>query len=61
MSEVPAADTSQAAPRAARPGLGALGTVVLIVAVLSRTQAIFVPLALAIVIAFAFGPAVRLF
>ena len=61
MSEVPAADTSQAAPRAARPGLGALGTVVLIVAVLSRTQAIFVPLALAIVIAFALGPAVRLF
>jgi predicted PurR-regulated permease PerM len=41
--------------------LGALGTVVLIVAVLSRTQAIFVPLALAIVMAFALGPAVRLF
>jgi len=41
--------------------LGALGTVVLIVAVLSRAQAIFVPLALAIVMAFALGPAVRLF
>ena len=41
--------------------MGALGTVVLIVAVLSRAQAIFVPLALAIVMAFALGPAVRLF
>ena len=34
---------------------------VLIVAVLSRAQAVFVPLALAIVVAFALGPAVRLF
>jgi predicted PurR-regulated permease PerM len=50
-----------AASRGDRPGLGALGTVVLIVAVLSRAQAIFVPLALAIVVAFALGPAVRLF
>jgi predicted PurR-regulated permease PerM len=49
------------APRAARPGLGALGTVVLIVAVLARAEAIFVPLALAIVVAFALGPVVRLF
>lgn len=38
-----------------------LATVVLIVAVLSRAQAIFVPLALTIVVAFALGPAVRLF
>jgi predicted PurR-regulated permease PerM len=38
-----------------------LATVVLIVAVLSRAQAIFVPLALAIVVAFALGPAIRLF
>jgi predicted PurR-regulated permease PerM len=35
--------------------------VVLIVAVLSRAEAIFVPLALAIVVAFALGPAVHLF
>jgi predicted PurR-regulated permease PerM len=41
--------------------LGTLATVVLIVAVLSRAQAIFVPLALAIVVAFALGPVVRLF
>ena len=61
MNAVPPEYPSQAAPRAARAGLGALGTVVLIVAVLSRTQAIFVPLALAIVMAFALGPAVRLF
>ena len=60
MSAAPPEQTSQAAPRGARPGLGALATVVLIVAVLSRTQAIFVPLALAIVMAFALGPAVRL-
>ncbi|HTB61144.1 MAG TPA: AI-2E family transporter [Polyangia bacterium] len=50
----------QAASRPDRPGLGALVTVVLIVAVLSRAQAIFIPLALAIVVAFALGPAVRL-
>ncbi len=41
--------------------MGALGTIVLIVAVLARAQAIFVPLALAIVVAFALRPAVRLF
>jgi predicted PurR-regulated permease PerM len=39
--------------------LGALATVVLLVAVLSRAQTILVPLALAIVVAFALGPAVR--
>ncbi|HSY41821.1 MAG TPA: AI-2E family transporter, partial [Polyangia bacterium] len=50
-----------AASRPDRPGLGALATVVLIVAVLARAQAVFVPLALAIVVAFALGPAVRLF
>ena len=50
-----------AASRTDRPGLGALCTAVLIVAVLSRAQAIFVPLALAVVVAFALGPAVRLF
>jgi predicted PurR-regulated permease PerM len=43
-----------------RPSLGALATVVLIVAVLSRAQTILVPLALAVVMAFALGPAVRL-
>jgi predicted PurR-regulated permease PerM len=48
-------------PRADRPSLGALATIVLIVAVLSRAQTILVPLALAIVVAFALGPAVRLF
>jgi predicted PurR-regulated permease PerM len=49
------------ASRADRPVWGTLATVVLIVAVLSRAAAIFVPLALAIVVAFALGPAVRLF
>ncbi len=48
-------------PRADRPSLGALATIVLIVAVLSRAQTILVPLALATVVAFALGPAVRLF
>ena len=61
MSAVPAALVPPPASRAGRPGLGALATVVLIVAVLSRAQAVFVPLALAIVVAFALGPAVRLF
>ena len=61
MSAAPPAHLLPPASRAARPGLGALGTVVLIVAVLSRAQAVFVPLALAIVVAFALGPAVRLF
>ena len=49
------------ASRADRPVWGTLATVVLIVAVLSRAEAIFVPLALAIVVAFALGPVVRLF
>jgi predicted PurR-regulated permease PerM len=40
--------------------LGALATIVLIVAVLSRAQTIFVPVALAVVVAFALAPAVRL-
>ena len=61
MTAVSAAQAPPPASRTARPGLGALGTVVLIVAVLSRAQAVFVPLALAIVVAFALGPAVRLF
>jgi predicted PurR-regulated permease PerM len=61
VNEGPPANAPEPAPRIARPGLGALATVVLIVAVLSRAQAIFVPLALAIVLAFALGPAVRLF
>lgn len=41
--------------------LGGLATLVLIVVVLSRAQAIFLPLALATVIAFALGPIVRRF
>jgi len=49
------------ASRADRPVFWTLATVVLIVAVLSRAEAIFVPVALAIVMAFALGPAVRLF
>jgi predicted PurR-regulated permease PerM len=61
VSAAPPTEASQAASRPDRPGLGALANVVLIVAVLSRAQAIFVPLALAIVVAFALGPAVRLF
>ena len=61
MSAVPPTPAAAASSRADRPGLGTLGTVVLIVAVLSRAEAIFVPLALAIVVSFALGPAVRLF
>ena len=61
MSAISPTGAPETASRADRPGLGALGTVVLIVAVLARAQAIFVPLALAIVVAFALGPAVRLF
>ena len=61
MSAIPPTDAPATASRAERPGLGALATAVLIVAVLSRAQAIFVPLALAIVVAFALGPVVRLF
>jgi predicted PurR-regulated permease PerM len=60
VSAVLPAQAPQAASRPDRPSLGALVTVVLIVAVLSRAQAIFIPLALAIVVAFALGPAVRL-
>lgn len=46
-------------PRERPAALGGLATLVLIVFVLSRAQAIFVPVALAIVIAFALGPVVR--
>lgn len=60
MSSVPPTPAPETVSRAARPGLGALGTVVLIVAVLARAEAVFVPLALAIVVAFALGPPVRL-
>jgi predicted PurR-regulated permease PerM len=46
-------------PRQERPALFWLATVALIVAILARAQTILVPLALAIVVAFALNPAVR--
>ncbi len=49
------------APRAAGSMFGTLATVVLIVAVLSRAEEVVVPLALAMVVAFALAPVVRLF
>ncbi len=59
LSSVPAATTSSPAVKERSGALGGLATLVLIVVVLSRAQAIFVPLALATVIAFALGPVVR--
>jgi predicted PurR-regulated permease PerM len=53
------APQAERAPRDRPAALGGLATLVLIVLVLSRAQAIFVPVALAIVIAFALGPVVR--
>jgi predicted PurR-regulated permease PerM len=48
-----------AAPRPDRPALFGLATVALIVAILSRGQDVLVPLALAVVLSFALGPAVK--
>ncbi|MEO8213564.1 MAG: AI-2E family transporter [Myxococcales bacterium] len=48
-----------AAPRQPGPAFFWLATLALIVAILARAQSILVPLALAIVVAFALGPAVR--
>ena len=59
MSTPPTTPATLSEARPARPVLGALGTVVLLVAVLSRAQTILVPVALAIVVAFALGPAVK--
>ena len=61
MSAPLSAETPVAASRSDRPVFWTLAAVVLIVAVLSRAEAIFVPVALAIVVAFALGPAVRFF
>jgi predicted PurR-regulated permease PerM len=47
------------AARQERPVIGGLATVALIVAILSRAQTILVPLALAVVVAFALSPAVK--
>jgi predicted PurR-regulated permease PerM len=46
-------------PRHERPAFYWLATVALIVAILARAQTILVPLALAVVVAFALGPAVK--
>ena len=45
--------------RQERPAFWALATLALIVAILDRAQTILVPMALAIVVAFALGPAVK--
>ncbi|MES1206236.1 MAG: AI-2E family transporter, partial [Pseudomonadota bacterium] len=58
-SPVQASQTSTAAAKENPATLGGLATLVLVVVVLSRAQAIFVPVALATVIAFALGPLVR--
>jgi predicted PurR-regulated permease PerM len=50
---------SVATGRAERPAFFGLATVALIVAILARAEAILVPLALAVVVAFALGPAVK--
>jgi predicted PurR-regulated permease PerM len=47
------------APKASRPAFNALVTAALITAILARAQAIVVPLALAVVLSFALGPAVK--
>jgi predicted PurR-regulated permease PerM len=48
------------APKAERPAFFALATVALIVMILRRAQSLVVPLALALVLSFALGPAVKL-
>jgi predicted PurR-regulated permease PerM len=47
------------APKASRPIFYAVATAALITAILARAQAIVVPLALAVVLSFALGPAVK--
>ena len=59
MSAAAPPPASAAAARSERPAFFGLATIALIVAILSRAEAIVVPLALAIVVAFALGPAVR--
>ncbi len=58
MSDKPPSPTA-AAPKTIRPAFYALATAALIVAILARAQAIVVPLALATVLSFALGPAVK--
>ncbi|MDB4982979.1 MAG: hypothetical protein JWM82_3731, partial [Myxococcales bacterium] len=55
----PSSNASAAAPRPERPAFVWLATLTLLVTIFARAQAILVPLALAIVIAFALGPAVK--
>jgi predicted PurR-regulated permease PerM len=59
VSEGPSPAPVVAAPRPDRPALYGLATVALIVAILSRAQDVLVPLALAVVLSFALGPAVK--
>lgn len=59
LSPVPVAETPPQPLKERAPVLGGLATLVLIVVVLSRAASIFVPLALATVIAFALAPVVR--
>jgi len=47
------------APKTSRPAFYALATAALLVTILSRAQAIVVPVALAAVLSFALGPAVK--
>lgn len=51
--------SAAAHPRPDRPALFGLATLVLVVAILSIARALFVPVALAVVVAFALTPAVR--
>jgi predicted PurR-regulated permease PerM len=53
------APTPASTPRAERPAFFALATIALIVAILAYARAILIPLALAVVVAFALGPPVK--
>jgi predicted PurR-regulated permease PerM len=59
MSDEPSPPTPVRTPRPERPAFYWLATVALIVTVLAKAEAILVPLALAVVLAFALSPAVK--
>jgi predicted PurR-regulated permease PerM len=58
MNATEASPASTPAPRPVRPALIGLATVTLLVAIFARAQAVLVPLALSVVVAFALSPAV---
>ena len=56
----PPALATPPSPRTSRPAFFALATIALIFAILAQARAILIPLALAVVVAFALGPPVKL-